>query len=169
MDYSVWYTSGDYKSIDFLYKLRPFQERLDKLATCTPHIACRACSFGDSDGIVVDNTPYCPPITVAPSGSGLNPLKVGLTEMCMYEEYRALDNGKKWWDYIVAMHACTGKRFTQACVNEAQSTADIDMTLLSSCIMNAQSKLPAEYQRWKEASLNVNPAVVISNKVYRVS
>ncbi len=168
MEYSVYYMSGDKKSVEFFNRLRVFNDRLEKLAVFTPHLSCRVCDAETPNAIYNEGKYYCPPITAASSPSRYNPLQAGLEELCIHEEYRGLDNGKKWWDYMAAMRDCTGRHFEKSCVVQAQEAADIDMTRLAGCISNAKTKLPTEYDRFKDARIEVNPGVIISNKVYRV-
>jgi len=171
VEYDIWYTSGDAKALEFIRKMKKYNELLGKNALLTPHVmvrSCRHCDTSDPNCRRYGESMFCAPPTRNSAISGAESLKLGLDELCIYDSYKNVDNAEKWWSYMDHLNECVSNNFNENCVSKARSKANIDMSKLQECRYREADIMKKEYATWLTSGVTYNPAVVINQHVYRV-
>ncbi len=171
VEYDIWYTSGDTKALEFIKKMRHYNELLGKDALLTPHMmvrVCRHCDSYDQNCKRYGDTMYCAPPTKHSFVAGSASINMGLDELCIYRTYKDEDNAAKWWDYMDKVYECKETSFSESCLARARNEAGIDQSKLQNCRYRDAEILKQEYETWASSGIAYNPAVVINNRVYRV-
>eukprot|EP00826_Nyctotherus_ovalis_P051438 TRINITY_DN6426_c0_g1_i7.p1 TRINITY_DN6426_c0_g1~~TRINITY_DN6426_c0_g1_i7.p1 ORF type:complete len:329 (+),score=53.20 TRINITY_DN6426_c0_g1_i7:539-1525(+) len=172
VEYDLWYTSGDVTALKFIVGMKAYNEKLGKDALLTPHIIVRNCPYcvdTDSDCRRYGNTMYCAGFYSELPITGRDSLSLGVDELCVYDIYKDEDNAAKWWSFMLEVYGCKDKRFSQYCIDIAQKIIGIDKVKLMDCKNKEAELLQREANTWANSMIPYSPAVVINNRVFRVT
>ena len=177
VEYDIWYTSGDYKALNFIRDMHSYHTKLENNVLMTPHMIVQTCSWCSSNEIeqnciVSREVVYCAPPSNSPWVQGKEILRQGLQDICVYEVYKnsnSLKDREKWWNYMDNVHDCQLTRYSFDCIKAAMNKAGVDERKVQSCLSNEDNMLRDEHSLMQSSGIFYNPAVVINNKVYRGS
>lgn len=172
VEYDIWYTSGDLKAMEYIISMKSYNEKLGKYALMTPHMIVRGCSFcnpNEPDCRQYNGQTYCAGFNSNPNLSGRDSLTLGIDELCIYDMYKDIDNAKKWWEYMEEEHKCKDENYKASCIDQARLNVDIKVNELQRCRYNESNMIVSEAENWISSGIPYSPAVVINNRVYRVS
>lgn len=172
VEYDIWYTSGDLNALGYISNMRLYNEKLGANALMTPHIIVRTCSFcndADTDCRRYGNTMYCAGFSHDLGITGRDSLSLGIDEMCIYDIYKEEENAAKWWAYMEDSIQCKERKFDKDCIANVQTLLNIDSGKLLACKYKETEMLEREAENWLASGIPYSPAIVINNKVFRVS
>ncbi len=155
--------------------MKKYNTRLGKHALMTPHILVWKCGTCTPDSfqkncVKYPSTSYCAPPLQDASISGIDILKAGLLERCIYKTYQNEDNAKVWWDYMDFVKAnCMGKSYSAECSNRGLQETGIVKSRMQGCLEKSQEFYEQERADLMNVHIPYFPAVIINNRVYRVT
>lgn len=172
VEYDIWYTSGDVTALNYIKSMKAYNDKLGKDVLMTPHMVVRNCSYcfeEDTDCRRYGNTVYCAGFTHNLEITGRDSLSLGIEELCVYDIYKDTNNAEKWWEFMQEMHSCKDQRFSQGCVEGIYDSLKIDRSKLLACKYKEAEMVEREAENWMTSGIPYSPAIVINNKVFRVS
>lgn len=172
VEYDFWYTSGDTVALQFIKAMKEYNDKLGSNALFTPHMivrTCRNCDENDINCLNFGGELYCAAFTRNDNVLGRKALKLGVDEMCIHDMYRGEENAARWWRYMENMLNCIPSHFSDSCVAEALNGAGIDAIELARCRNREREIIRAQQAGWATSKIPYSPAVIINNRVYRVT
>lgn len=172
VEYDIWYTSGDLNALNYISSMRSYNEKLGSNALMTPHIIVRTCSYcseTNTDCRKYDEIVYCAGFSYNLGITGRDSLSLGIDEMCIYDICKEEENAAKWWTYMENIIKCEEHKFNQPCISDVQRHLEIDSKKLASCKKKEAEILEKEAENWLASAIPYSPAIIINNKVFRVS
>jgi hypothetical protein len=171
VEYDIWYTSGDTNALAYIISMRSYNQKLGKNALMTPHIIVRTCSYcidTDPDCRRYGNTMYCAGFSDNFNITGRDSLSLGVDELCVYDIYKDIDT-EMWWTYMQEVFRCRKERYSQQCLDNIQTYLGIDSSKLLACKYKEKDIIEKEAENWSFSGIPYSPAVVINNRVFRVT
>ncbi len=175
MEYDIWYTSNDPKILEFIVRMKAYNEKLGKNALMTPHLQLRGCGQWCSEQELTQDclrgpAQHQPSYFCLPIGAkgGKNALHNGVKELCIYRAYQDEENAAKWWEYMLGLNLCRLETAAASCTEKLLASLQIPEARIRDCEANETNILAEEHQLMLDSEIPYNPALVINRRVYRV-
>jgi hypothetical protein len=153
--------------------MQKYKDLMGSKAEITPHLIiskCNDCTTTEihQNCISTSEGTFCAPLIKTTNMTGIDSIRLGLSEICIHRTYKNENNGQKWWAYFNAVVDCHRNNFQPWCVEAAKRQVGIDFQKIEECIRDEGQILKKDYNLGASVRFPYSPAIVINKQVYRV-
>jgi len=182
VEYQLWYTSSDDRSLDFLADMGEYDTKLGEHATFTPRFVFWECLFCDQR-LLLDNCwgqgKYCAVDTTNTEIKGVEIMTEDLRHKCIHQMAKDKSQPSIYWNYVKTVKADCHGLVNEDCSRTGLAKVGLDFAQVMDCV-NASFSLDdwskAEVQNafidddianWLALGTMRFPIVVINNLTFR--
>lgn len=143
VEYDLWMSSSDDRSLDFVQEFHPYATKLGKHAQMTPHYFTWSCE--NCDETIIKNDCVASGMFCAIDENRLNfkgkeIVMENLRQKCIYlNAKKNKNNAEDWWNYVTKAHSTCYTDFTEDCSKTVHNKLGLDYAATQKCVTDSFS------------------------------
>lgn len=183
VEYDLWYTSSDDRSLDFLVDLSEYDVKFGSAASFTPRFVYWECFFCDKEVLekhCFAGGKYCAVDMQNEKIHGREIMREDLRQKCLWQHAaNEKSNMELFWGYIKYAHANCGGVINENCSKEGMKKVGVKFAQIEKCVDDSfsgtdyddaaltNSLIDADIEKWLQIGTMRFPLVVINNFTFR--